>query len=130
MDDGYVLPGLNEEWTLAGAKLFEWIAGLCTALVFSEIFLSNIARSMPFVGLILLVTTFGLATLRRSFPDEEKGVRNFCLDALGICPPGIPAPASIQPIWSGAPLSNMAEQTNFIQLGLQELFVGSEEEIE
>lgn len=122
MDDGYVIPGLNEDWTLGGAKLFEWIAGVCMALVFSEIFLTKMARQMPVLGGILVLTTFGLAALRRHFPDEERGVRNFCMIAMGICPPGLAAPASIQPMWSGCPMRALAEESNYMQLGLDRLF--------
>lgn len=122
MDDGYVIPGLNEDWTLGGAKLFEWIAGLCMSLVFSEIFLTKMARQMPMLGAILLGTTFGLAALRRSFPDEERGVRNFCMVAMGICPPNLPAPSSLQPIWSGSPIRALNEQSNYTALGLEQLF--------
>lgn len=122
MDDGYVIPGLNEDWTLGGAKLFEWIAGFCMALVFSEVFVSKMARQMPLLGAILVGTTFGLAALRRRFPDEERGVRNFFMVAMGACPPGLAAPSSIQPLWSGSPLRALDEKTNYMQLGLDKLF--------
>ena len=126
MDDGYVIPGLNEDWTLGGAKLFEWIAGLCMSLCFSEVFLTKMARQMPMLGAILLGTTFGLAALRRQFPDEERGVRNFCMVAMGICPPGLPAPSPLQPIWSGSPVRAMAPTSNYTALGLQEVFGGQD----
>lgn len=126
MDDGYVLPGLNEEWTLGGAKLMEWIAGFCTALIFSEIFLTNVARSMPMLMLVLVGTTFGMAALRRQFPDEERGVRNAAMVAMGVPPPGIPAPASIQPLWSGAPMRDVQANSYFAQLGLKDVFGGQD----
>lgn len=122
MDDGYVIPGLNEEWTLGGAKLMEWIAGVCMSLVISEIFFTKMARQMPLLAAILLGTTFGLATLRRQFPDEERGVRNFCMVAMGFCPPDFPAPASLQPIWSASPMRALRPTTNYMQLGLDRLF--------
>jgi hypothetical protein len=122
MDDGYVIPGLNEDWTLGGAKLFEWIAGVCMALVFSEVFLTKMARQMPVLGGILVCTTFGLATLRRHFPDEERGIRNFCMVAMGICPPNLPAPAALQPIWSGSPVRTLKADSYYMQLGLHNLF--------
>ena len=46
MDDGYVIPSLNENWTFAGAKPMEWISGLMAALIFSELFVSNLGRQM------------------------------------------------------------------------------------
>lgn len=126
MDDGYVIPGLNEDWTLGGAKLFEWIAGISMALVFSEIFLTKMARSMPLLGLVLVMTTFGLAALRRRFPDEERGIRNAGMVALGICPPGLPAPSALQPIWSGSPNRALHEESYFMQLGLDKLWGGQD----
>jgi hypothetical protein len=126
MDDGYVLPGLNEQWTLGGAKLMEWIAGFCTALIFSEIFLTNVARSMPMLGLVLVGTTFGMATLRKQYPDEERGIRNAAMVAMGMPPPGIPAPASIQPNWSGAPMRGVQENSYYAQLGLVDVFGGQD----
>lgn len=104
----------------------EWIAGLCSALVFSEVFISKVARSMPLLGIVLVVTTFGLAALRRKFPDEERGIRNAAMVAMGFSPPGIPAPASIQPVWSGAPLRSMRESCYYTQLSLVDLFGGQD----
>jgi hypothetical protein len=126
MDDGYVLPGLNEEWTLAGAKLMEWIAGFCTALILSEVLALNVARSMPLLAIILCVTTFGMATLRRRYPDEERGVRNAAMVAMGFAPPGIPAPAPVQPLWSGAPTRDVSPTSYYAQLGLTEVFGGQD----
>ena len=122
MDDGYVIPGLNEQWTLGGARLMEWIAGVCMSLVVSEIFMTKMARQTPVLACILVGTTFGLAALRRQFYDEERGVRNFCMVAMGICPPSLPAPASLQPVWSASPMRALSEQSNYMQLGLDQLF--------
>ena len=130
MDNGEEIPGLNEDWTFAGAKLFEWIAGFMALLIASELFVSNAGRSMPLLVMIMVGTTFGLASLRRSFPDEERGVRNLIMVTLGFAPPNIPNPAQIQPQWSGAPLRELDEKTNFVQLGLEQIFTEYNEEEE
>lgn len=122
MDNGEEIPGLNEDWTFAGAKLFEWIAGFMALLIASELFVENAGRSMPLLVMIMVMTTFGLASLRRSFPDEERGVRNLVMLSLGFNPPGIPKPAQVQPVWSAAPVRELEENSNFRQLGLDEVF--------
>lgn len=43
---------------------------------------------------------------------------NMCMAACGFEPPGIPAPASLQPRWSGAPLRNLSDNKLFVQLHL------------
>jgi hypothetical protein len=118
VDNGEVIPGLNEEWTLGGAKLFEWIAGFMMFIIASELFFTNTGRAMPQLMMIWMATTFGLAALRRTVPDEERGVRNKVMTALGIAPPGIPAPASLQPYWSGAPMRHMKKDSLFVELQL------------
>jgi len=123
MDNGEVIPGLNEEWTLAGAKLSEWIGGFMSFIIASEvIFTDKMARSMPALLLIGIATVFGMAALRRSFPDEERGVRNAGLTAVGMAPPGIPAPSALQPIWSGAPVRMLEASTKFRRYGLDAVF--------
>ena len=122
MDNGEEIPGLNEDWMFAGAKLFEWIAGFMALLITSEVFVSNASRSMPLLVMVMVGTTFGLASLRRGFPDEERGVRNLVMITLGFEPPGIPKPAQIQPLWSAAPVRELKENTNFRQLGLDDIF--------
>lgn len=122
MDNGEEIPGLNEDWMFAGAKLFEWIAGFMALLITSELFVSNASRSMPLLVMVMVGTTFGLASVRRSFPDEERGVRNLVMITLGFEPPGIPKPAQIQPLWSGSPVRAMSQKSNFAQLGLEEIF--------
>jgi hypothetical protein len=122
MDNGEEIPGLNEDWMFAGAKLFEWMAGFMSMLIASELFVGNASRSMPILVMVMVGTTFGLASLRRSFPDEERGVRNLLMITLGFEPPGIPRPSKIQPVWSAAPLRELKEKTNFSQLGLEEIF--------
>lgn len=127
MDNGEVIPGLNEEWTLGGAKLFEWIAGFMMFIIASELFFTNTGRAMPQLMMIWVSTTFGLAALRRTVPDEERGVRNKVLTALGISPPGIPSPASLQPYWSGAPMREMDKEKAFIGLQLDVVLETTEE---
>ena len=122
MDNGQVIPGLNEDWTLAGAKLMEWVAGLATALIFSELFLENAVRQAPLLIMVTVGTPFLLAGIRRSFPDEERGMRNRAMVAMGFTPPDLAAPASIQPEWSGAPLRELNEECEFTQLGLAHIF--------
>lgn len=128
MDSGEVIPGLNEDWTLGGAKVAEWIGGFMMFIVASELLFDNIGRNMPQLLIIWISTTFGLAALRRSFPDEERGIRNSCLTAMGMPPPGIPIPAPLQPYWSGAPVRDMKQECEFTRLGLEAVFGSGEEE--
>ena len=81
---------------------------------------------MPMLGLVLVGTTFGMATLRKQYPDEERGIRNAAMVAMGMPPPGIPAPASIQPNWSGAPMRGVQENSYYAQLGLVDVFGGQD----
>jgi len=128
MDNGEVIPGLNEDWTLGGAKLFEWIAGFMVFIIASELFFTNLGRNMPYLMIIWVTSTFGLAGIRRMFPDEERGIRNFCLTAMGMLPPGIPAPAPLQPYWSGAPLRQLKPDCEYMRLNLTEVFMSETEE--
>jgi hypothetical protein len=121
MDNGEVIMGLNEEWNLGGAKLGEWIGGFMMFIIASELFFTNVGRNMPWLMGIWVGTTFGLAALRRSFPDEERGIRNAAMTAAGFAPPGIPAPAALQPYWSGAPLRVLKKETLLAQLGLTDV---------
>ncbi len=127
MDDGYVIPCLNEEWTLLGAKLSEWGAGMVMFMVVAEGFQLNISRSMPLLLGISLITILSLAAFRKKFPDEERGVRNSVCCAIGIPPQGIPAPALMQPVWSGAPLRELPEKCEYRELELDLLFEKQEE---
>ncbi len=119
-NDSYVIPNLNEDWTLMGAKLNEWSCGLMSFLICSEFF-DKPARAAPVLIGIMVGVTLGLAMLRRRFPDEEKGMRNFAFSSIGIAPPGIPTPANMQPTWSGAPLRALDESKEFVTLKLQEM---------
>lgn len=117
MDDGHVIPALNEEWTFAGAKLMEWMAGVTTAFMASTAF-EKPAHYMPLLVLIMIGTTLMLSTLRKKFPDEERGVMHLFMTNCGFAPPGIPAPARIQPRWSGGRISMLAEKCLYMQLEL------------
>ncbi len=120
-DDGEVLPGLNEPWTFIGANAMEWCVGLVVFVMIGS-FARTPASAMPFMlgGWVLTTTT--LASVRNMFPDQERGVRNAVLTACGFPPPGIPLPASLQPVWSGAPVRDLADESKFMQLGLERNF--------
>ncbi len=128
MDDGYVIPGLNEGYTLAGAKIMEWVSGIMMAMVLQSVLNINLARSGPLWVIIGLSTTFVLAASRRAFPDEERGLRNSCMVSLGFIPPGLPAPAIFRPYWSGAPLREQPRATYFSQLGLERVVGASQQQ--
>ena len=59
-----------------------------------------------------------MAMLRKQFPDEERGVRNLVMVSCGFEPIGIPSPAKLQPVWSGAPVRDLPEKSLFRQLEL------------
>lgn len=122
MDSGTEIPGLGEDWTFAGAKAMEWLAGLVAFMVVSELFHLKPAHSMPVLLLVWFGTTLGLAAIRRKFPDEERGVRNAAMVAVGFPPPGIPTPAKLQPYWSGRPVREMKGTSYFSQLKLDLVF--------
>ncbi len=117
MDNGEVIPCLNEDWTFAGCKLFEWMAGLTSAFLASAL-VEKPAQHMPMLVLIWIGITLGLATMRKKFPDEERGVRNVCMVTCGFEPPGIPAPSKLQPRWSGAPIRKLNPLSLYMQLEL------------
>ncbi|MCB0336184.1 MAG: hypothetical protein KDD62_07755 [Bdellovibrionales bacterium] len=127
MDDGYVIPGLNENWTFAGAKPMEWASGLVAMILVNEFFVSNMGRSMPLLLMVLVLVPIGLATLRKAYPDEERGLRNHLMSILGVAPPDIPPPALLQPTWSGLPMREMPEARLFMQLGL-DLLINQEDD--
>ncbi len=122
MDNGEVIQGLNESWTMLGAKLGEWAAGFSMFMISSELFFKKTSTAMPALLLIWISTTAILATLRSRFPDEERGLMNFCLVLVGINPPNIPSPANLQPLWSGAPIKEMKRSREYVQLNLDEIF--------
>lgn len=117
MDDGSVIPGLNEDWTFAGAKLMEWMTGVTTAFLVSSL-IEKPATAMPLLVIIMIGTTLGLSNLRKRFPDEERGVMNLVMTSLGFQPVGIPAPSRIQPRWSGGRISSLSDKCLFVTLEL------------
>lgn len=123
MDDGYTIAGLNEGWTLGGARLMEWVSGFVMAMITQELLHIKMANSGPLMIIVVVATTFTLAGLRRGFPDEERGLRNAAMVGLGFEPPGLPAPAVFKPFWSGAPVRNLPGKTYFKTLELDVLFV-------
>lgn len=121
MDDGEVIPGLNEPWTFAGATATEWGSGMVMLMITSELFHLNPARSMPILIAVIVGTALLMAQARRSFPDEQRGLRNFLMVSMGLRPPGMPAPAQLQPIWSGCPLRTMSPMREFVELDLDKV---------
>jgi hypothetical protein len=120
MDSGDVIPGLNEDWTFAGARPAEWMAGFMTSFLAANM-VDKPAQWMPILVMIWIGTTLGFALLRKKFPDEERGVRNIAMVTFGFEPPGIPAPSKLQPLWSGAPIKAVKDDCLYAQLGLDEL---------
>lgn len=131
MDNGQVIPGLNDDWSMLGAKLMEWVSGFIALICAQELlFKQSAGKAMPVLLLIWMGTTLGLAALRKRFPDEERGLANMCMVSLGFCPPGIPSPAALQPIWSGAPMRTLPEQTEYKYLDLDKVLTVLEKERE
>lgn len=129
MDNGEEIPGLNESWTFLGAKPMEWISGFGTFLALSElVFKGNMGGGIPFLLGSWVATTVFLATLRQRFPDEERGLANLLLITCGFAPPKIPVPSLLQKKWSGAPVRELNEEKEFMQLGLDKVFAVPDEE--
>jgi len=128
-DDGEVLQGLDENWTFMGANAMEWACGLVVFFLIS-LFAESPARAMPFMLLGWVLTTTTLAGMRRSFPDQERGVRNALSVYCGFAPPGLPAPSILQPVWSGCPLKEVPQNWQFTQLGLDKMFPSFTREFE
>lgn len=123
MDNGEEIPGLNEEWNFLGANLLEWCSGMAAALIASNaVFGDAVATSMPYLLGIWVFTTTTLASMRKRYPDESRGVRNQFMTSCGFEPPGIPAPSALQSNWSGSPIRDLNDQCEFVQLGLLEIF--------
>ncbi len=130
MDNGEEIQGLNESWTFMGAKAVEWIAGLSMMMVVSETFHLKAGASMPILLMFAVGTPLILAQIRKRFPDEERGLMNYVMDSLGFAPPGNPPQARIQPFWSGAPMSQIDDEKEFMKLGFNELFPNIDEDAE
>lgn len=127
MDNGEVIPGLNEDWTFAGASAFEWMSGFVAMILASSLF-NKPAQYGPLLVGVLITTALTLAANRRRYPDDVRGLRNSVMTAIGFDPPDIPTPANLQPYWSGAPLRELASTTEYRQLGLDEVFKSEVEE--
>lgn len=120
MDNGEVIPGLNENWTFAGANAVEWMSGFMMFILSTELF-DKISRSMPLLIVIWLATTFALSTLRNMFPDEERGMRNWLMTKAGMIPLNLPAPAELQPTWSGVPMHALPKSAHYQELKLDDM---------
>lgn len=120
-DNGEVLPGLEKSWTFMGANLMEWASGLMVFLIIS-IFGESPVRVMPFMLLGAVVTAYGLASLRMMYPDQERGVRNAFMTTMGVVPPNLPAPSSLQPVWSGGRVVDLPDNSKFMELGLADIY--------
>lgn len=128
MDDGEVLPRLNEPWTFMGAKAMEWMVGVVVFLGIGAF--ASPATAMPFMLAGWFMTTMTLAKLREKYPDEEKGLRNAAMSSIGIAPPDIPAPSAIQPMWSNAPLKEVPNEWKLKEYGLDTLFPSFQRQLE
>ena len=120
MDNGDVIPALNEDWTFAGCKLFEWLAGGMAAFIV-QLFIERPGHAIPFLFFLWVGVTLSIAMVRKKFPDEERGVMNLFMVNCGFSPPNIPAPAKLQPRWSGGRLQELNKNCLFQQLGLDEV---------
>ncbi len=122
MDNGEVINGLNEGWTFIGANLTEWLAGFMMTLFIGSAFGISPVGGTPIFITTLAGITFGMAALRKQFPDGTRGVANSFMISMGLPPPGIPRPSSIQPLWSGGPIKQVSEKKDYSHLNLDEMF--------
>jgi hypothetical protein len=122
-DNGEVLPDLDKPWMFVGATMSEWMIGF-SVFVLISVFAPHgmVGRMLPFMILGWVTTTYTLGSLRRIFPDGEKGMRNYFTSLVGLPPPGIPAPASLQPVWSATLLKELPKDSDFMQIGLHLVF--------
>jgi len=129
MDNGEVLPDLDKPITFLGATPVEWAIGFAMFIIISSFAPDKqVGRMIPFMLVGWLLTTYTVASLRKIFPDQEKGMRNYFSAMAGIPPMGIPAPAVLQPIWSATLVKELPEKTEFMQIGLQHMFPIHEED--
>ena len=129
MDNGDVLPDLDKPWTFVGATAMEWIIGFSMFVIVST-FAPNgeYGAMVPFMVAGWVATTYTIASMRKIFPDQEKGMRNYFSTMAGVPPMGIPAPAILQPVWSATLVKELPENSEFMQIGLQHLFPVHEED--
>lgn len=124
MDNGEVIPNLDKPWEFLMARIHEWLSGMIFALIVNEIFLTDAINAMPLIFGIMVLSTYGLASARLKFPDGTRGFVNWCsVKIVGKAPTSIPAPSELQPVWSGAPIRRLKENTLFMQLGFDEFFL-------
>ena len=129
MDNGDVLPDLDKPVTFLGATVIEWGIGFAMFIIVSAFAPDKqVGRMLPFMLIGSIMTTYTVASLRKIFPDQEKGMRNYFSALIGIPPIGIPAPAVLQPIWSATLVKELPKNTEFMQIGLQRLFPIHEED--
>jgi hypothetical protein len=121
MDNGEVIPGLDEDWTLGGANLLEWMAGFMALIIASEVIIpGKMTKNMPVLMAIWVGVTFGLAMLRKMYPDGQRGLMNRAMVLVGLCPPGLAPPAELQPFWSGFPATELGERCKLRELGIDQ----------
>lgn len=121
MDSGETIQGLNESWEFFGAKVTEWMSGVMLGFIWLGLSPNNFGASMPmFFGFSVFIP-YVLSTQRKLFPDEERGIRNNLCAFFGFNPPGIPAPASLQSVWSGCPLKEYDKEKEYVDLGIDEM---------
>lgn len=128
MDNGEEIPLLNESWTFMGVKLNEWIVGFMVMMLIIAISGAKAPSVMPIVVIAGIGSALAVAGLRRRFPDEERGVRNYFMVAMGFAPPGIPTPSSLQQFWAGGPIRKLKDSTRYQELGLDEIFLDEEKD--
>ena len=121
MDGGEVLQGLDEPWTFLRANMMEWTSGMLVFLMIGSVGRTPAAQ-MPLMLVGWVVTTSTLSVIRNMFPDQERGVRNALMASCGFAPPGIPTPARLQHVWSGAPIRQLPALKKFNRIGFDQLF--------
>ena len=104
-----------------GATMMEWSSGLVMFMIIS-LFCDSSTTGMPVMLLGLVVTTMTMASIRKAYPDEERGIRNALMSACGICPVDVPPPAFLQPVWSSSPIDELNPNCAFVTLGFGEIF--------
>ena len=119
-DSGEVLQGMDDPWTMLGATLMEWACGMIVFMLIS-LFATTPGRAMPFMLIGWIITTLSLASLRKMFPDQERGVGNAIMVSCGFPPLNIPLPSALQPYWSSAPLREVPQKWKMVKLGLNEI---------
>ena len=131
MDNGEEIQGLGDGWTFLGANALEWCAGVAMFLIIGEVFFKGkMNLGIPFMMIAAVTTTLTLVRLRKSFPDEEKGVVNHFCVKFGFTPPGIPAPSEFRQHWSGVPNAKLDVKSEFVKLGLHDVFFPEEDDEE